>query len=97
MIKIHLSSYVTDLYFFRFCRDIIHLLPPQGRVGPGHREREEQEGGRAVWGIAIALQLTFVVIISIGLCKLQGQVVTHFEKVVWWKSFMVDFKLCNHL
>ena len=40
--------------------------------------------------IAILLQLTFVVFISIGLCKLQGQVVTHFEKVVWWKSFMVD-------
>ena len=40
--------------------------------------------------IAIALQLTSVVIISMGLCKLQGQVVTHFEKVVWWKSFMVE-------
>ena len=25
-----------------------------------------------------------------GLCKLQGQVVTHFEKVVWWKSFRVE-------
>ena len=45
--------------------------------------------------IAIVLQLTYVVIIFMGLCKLQGHVVTHFEKVVWWKSFMVDFEMCN--
>ena len=45
--------------------------------------------------IAIVLQLTSVVIIIIGLCKLQGHVATHFEKVVWWKSFMVDFEMCN--
>ena len=48
-----------------------------------------------VISIAIVLQLTSVVIIIMGLCKLQGHVVTHYEKVVWWKSFMVDFEMCN--
>ena len=27
--KIHFSRHVTDLYYFRLCRDILRLLPPQ--------------------------------------------------------------------
>ena len=30
-----------------------------------------------------------------GLYKLQGKLVTHFEKVVCWKSFKVEFEMCN--
>ena len=74
---------------------IYHLeipLPPQPHLATGHGLglpllQLQEQGGRP---IAIALQLTSVCIISMGLCKLQGQVVTHFEKVVWWKSFMVE-------
>ena len=47
--------------------------------------------------IAIVLQLTFSVIVIMGLGKLQGKAFTHFEKVVWWKSFMVDLVMCKHI